>query len=65
MIGERPGVILSRKDLTTGLLGCPAYGCMGYASDSAVAIVRNIVLYTFPVATARPTRPVPRGVSIP
>ena len=65
MIGERPGVILSRKDLTTGLLGCPAYGCIGYASDSAVAIVRNIVLYTFPAGAAdaeadTPRRPRPR-----
>ena len=44
-VGGRAAVFISGDDLTTGLLGCPAYGCKGYAPDSAVQLVRNIVLY--------------------
>ena len=45
MIANRPAVIISKDDLTTALLGSPVYDCKGYAPESAVKLVRNIVLY--------------------
>ena len=52
-VGGRAAVFISGDDLTTGLLGCPAYGCKGYAPDSAVKLVRNIVLYAAGVRPAK------------
>ena len=40
----RPAIIYSAQDLTSGLVGCPAYPCVGYAPDSAYQLMRNIVL---------------------
>ena len=42
---KQPAVILSRIDLSTGLLGTEVYGCIGYAPQSAIEIMRNAVLY--------------------
>ncbi len=42
--GRRGAVILSREDLTTGLLGAPSGVVDGYAPDSAYNIVRNIIM---------------------
>ena len=44
-LGGRAAVFLSKQDLTVGLVGGPCYGCLGYHPDSAVELVRNIVLY--------------------
>ncbi len=44
-VGKKAAVFLSREDLTAGLLGGPVFGCVGYAPDSALEIVRNIVMY--------------------
>ncbi len=38
-------VIFSPLDISSGLLGTKTWGISGYASKSAVALVRNIVLY--------------------
>ena len=42
--GGRTVVYFSREDLSGGLVGQPVDGIMGYAPDSATAIMRNIVL---------------------
>ena len=41
----RPVVLFSKDDLTAGLVGYPCYTCVGYSPDSAVALMRNLVLY--------------------
>lgn len=42
---QQPAVILSPIDVSTGLLGTEVYGCVGYAPNSAIDIMRNVVLY--------------------
>ncbi len=42
---RRLEVIYSPLDLSTGLLGTPAYGVLGYDPDSALKILRNLLLY--------------------
>ena len=44
-VGKRIGVFFSREDLTVGLLGSPVYGCVGYTPKTALALMRNMVLY--------------------
>jgi hypothetical protein len=41
----RPAVFFSKDDLTAGLAGYPCYTCIGYSPDSAVQLMRNLVLY--------------------
>jgi hypothetical protein len=53
--GGKTRVFYSREDLTSGLLGQPCDGIVGYAPDSAAAIVRNIVLYA--AYNGRPPKP--------
>jgi len=43
--GERIGVLFSREDLTTALIGCAPANCDGYTPRSAYEIARNVVLY--------------------
>lgn len=45
-IDGRVGVIFSAEDITSGLLGAPAFGCDGYSSQSAYQLMRNIVLHS-------------------
>jgi hypothetical protein len=52
--GGRVVVILSRDDLTAGLVGYTAFGCRGYMPDSAYQLVRNIVLSACGGAVAAP-----------
>lgn len=42
---RRPAVIHSPLDLSAGLLGTQAYNVNGYEPDSALRIMRNLVLY--------------------
>jgi hypothetical protein len=42
---RRFSVIYSSLDLTAGLVGTPIYNVAGYAPDSALRIVRNLLLY--------------------
>ncbi|MBI5725829.1 MAG: DUF4159 domain-containing protein [Planctomycetes bacterium] len=44
MRGDRPFVILSREDLSGGLVGYSILGLDGYEPDSAFEIMRNIVI---------------------
>lgn len=59
-LGGRAAVFLSKQDLTVGLVGGPCHGCVGYHPDSAVELVRNIILHAAGVgrsaagATSRP-----------
>ncbi len=45
LIKDRPAVLLSREDITFGLLGVPSYGVDGYKPDDAYALLRNIVFH--------------------
>lgn len=44
-IEKRLGVIVSREDLSTGLVGQSVDGVVGYDPASATALMRNIILY--------------------
>ena len=41
----RFAVIFSKEDVTGGLVGCPAYNCVGYEPDSCFEIMRNVIIY--------------------
>jgi len=43
--GERLAIIYSREDLTAGLVGYQLAGLRGYAPESALALMTNIVTY--------------------
>lgn len=45
MLKDRPAIIFSELDITSGLLGTETWGINGYAPASALALTRNIVLY--------------------
>ncbi len=64
LIGERPGVIVSREDLTAGLVGYPSAAVDGYSPDSAVDLMRNLLLYAAPKPKPKPkpptTKPAPK-----
>ena len=44
-VNGRPAVFVSKEDVTAGLVGFPSYTCLGYAPDSALGLMRNMVLY--------------------
>ena len=44
-VGGRPAVFFSREDLSTGLVGVPVDGVIGYDPDTATALVRNVLVY--------------------
>ena len=44
LVDGRPGVYLSRFDLTAGLVGYSSYTVEGYAPESAYEMLRNVVL---------------------
>ena len=48
LLDERPAVYYSREDITHGLLGTPSLPVDGYDSESAFAVLRNIVLTSMP-----------------
>ena len=50
---DRITVIYSQYDITSGLLGTNTWGIVGYAPESAAALVRNILLF----ASAPPVKP--------
>ena len=62
LIGGRPGIIVSRHDVTAGLLGCPAYMVDGYSEGtvrnlgSAFELMRNITMYGGKVDAPSTTR---------
>ena len=45
-VGNRTAVFFSREDLSAGLVGEPVDGIIGYASETATQIMRNILLYS-------------------
>jgi hypothetical protein len=59
--GSRLGVIFSREDLSTGMVGQPVDGILGYDPATATAIVRNVVLLAARInkaaTAARPVKP--------
>jgi hypothetical protein len=44
MLGERLGVVLSREDLTCGLVGYASYSCDGYMPQTACEIMTSAIL---------------------
>jgi len=44
VLNGRPAVLLSKDDLTAGLVGYPCYTCVGYSPESAAELMRNMVL---------------------
>jgi hypothetical protein len=44
-LGRRLAVIYCPLDLSAGLLGTPVYGVRGYAPETCLRIVRNLLLY--------------------
>ena len=60
---KRAAVLFSAEDITSGLLGSNTWAIGGYAPDSAIAIARNIVLFSwrnsraFQAAKSLATRP--------
>jgi hypothetical protein len=44
-IDRRTAIVFSREDLTAGLAGCTSYGIRGYTSQSAVAVMTNILCH--------------------
>ena len=60
LLDGRPAVILSRPDLTAGLVGCRSYKLRGYSPDSAVAVMINLLWRAAKTAPSAPTtRPSP------
>ena len=43
---DRPVILLSEQDITTGLLGIPVYRLKGYSPDSAEQLMTNILFQT-------------------
>jgi len=73
LIDGRPAVLISREDLSTGLVGQQLDGIMGYSPETATEVVRNIVAYVAgksgaaiakadepkPATTDKPAKPKP------
>ena len=59
-VGDRPAILFSREDLSSGLLGTSTGGIVGYQADTATQIMRRIVLRAANVASppSAATRPV-------
>ena len=45
-IEGRPAVFYSREDLTEGMVGEPIDGISGYTPQTAIEMMRNMVLYS-------------------
>jgi hypothetical protein len=65
MVNGRAAVIFSADDLTFGLLGAQCPTCIGYYPDTAVQLMRNIVLYGAGDAATRPTTTTSQATSVP
>jgi hypothetical protein len=63
-INKRPAVVLSREDLTAGMLGFHSGTVDGYKHKSAYAILRNIIMTAtgrYEVARAEVVKALPKG----
>ncbi len=58
-VAGRPVIIYSRDDLTAGLVGYRGHDFRGYSPASALAIMRNLILYA--AQRPAPARPLLRG----
>jgi hypothetical protein len=54
-IAGRPAIFFSREDLSSGIVGEPVDGIMGYSPETATEIMRNIILFS----TQARTHPAP------
>jgi hypothetical protein len=54
-LGKRAAVIHSPLDISAGLLGTQVFDCRGYDPDSALRVMRNMLLYA-DLSTAEKTR---------
>jgi len=44
----RPGIYFSPADLSTGMVGTPVDGVVGYSPATSIELVRRIILSTIP-----------------
>ena len=66
VVGDRPGVIYSQEDITSGLVGYECSTVDGYAPESAYELMRNIVLLAGGVkAGGGATKPPAKGETKP
>ena len=56
-IGGRVGVFYSREDLSGSLVGQPVDGIFGYASETATAMMRNMLVYADTAGKGYPPKP--------
>jgi hypothetical protein len=56
-IDGRPAVFFSREDLSASLVGEPVDGIVGYETDTATAIVRNVVVFAETAGKGFPPNP--------
>ena len=58
-VAGRSAVFFSREDLSAGLMASPVDGVIGYAPDTATAIVRNVLVYAETAGKGFPPPPPP------
>ena len=56
-VGGRVGVFYSREDLSGSLVGQPVDGIFGYASETATAMMRNMLVYADTGGKGYPPKP--------
>ncbi|NLF32372.1 MAG: DUF4159 domain-containing protein [Planctomycetes bacterium] len=59
IVGDWPAIVFSAEDLTAGLVGYTGHQLRGYAPDSALALMRNLLLYA--ARRGRPAEPILGG----
>ncbi|MEI7767848.1 MAG: hypothetical protein WCJ97_10495, partial [Phycisphaerae bacterium] len=65
--GDKLLAIVSEDDLTSGLLGTNTWGIVGYGSETAIPLVRNMVLYAWEASQKQnpTTAPAPATATAP
>jgi hypothetical protein len=53
-VGGRPAILVSREDLSAGLVGQPADGILGYSPATATELMRRILLNVSPAQAPMP-----------
>ena len=60
LLNNRPAIILSRADMTAGLVGYPAHRLRGYDPDTSVALMTNLLCQTVGyLGPPKPKKPAP------
>jgi hypothetical protein len=56
-VGGRTAIFFSREDLSAGILGQPVDGVIGYAPDTATAVMTNLILHAAGETRDKPLPP--------